>query len=249
VRIDPVAPPSPHATRRSRPLPHLTTAPFHQLAELCVAALGRLDDALRSRDPISTQAATKLDEARRLVAMVEGIGALVLGDSRAMDASEQQARAIRGGLGRGIDELARERSKTLGWAGTNAERTYDVQARRSSGEHPIPAIEAMIWEQAALEQEEDKVREKAAELTAKLTDLENELALRSEELDAGLTVENARMEGRASALRSLALEAWLALEETAALSGVGGAVLSIPAAVPGPLGEPTGAPDASRHRH
>jgi eukaryotic-like serine/threonine-protein kinase len=230
--LDPGAPPSP---RRSRSGSHLTTtAPFHRLPEICVSALGRLETEVRARSPLSSEAALKLDEARRLVGMVESIGELVLVDSRSMEASNQQARAIRGGLGRRIDELARARSKTLGWAGTLAERTYDVQARRSSGEHPIPAIEAMIWEQAALEQEEDKVREKAAELTAKLTDLENELALRSEQLDATLAVENARMEGRASALRSLALEAWLALEETAGLSGVGRAVLSIPPAVPGP---------------
>lgn len=92
----------------------------------------------------------------------------------------------------------------------------------------------MIWEQAALEQEEDKVREKAAELTAKLAELENKLALRIEQLEATLTRENAHLEGRVGALRSLALEAWLALEETTALAGIEGAVLSIPAGVPEP---------------
>ncbi len=222
------------APRRSLPASHLTKAPFHQLAEICVAALGRLEGALRGRDPLLPGIAMKLADARRLVAMVEELGALLLGDSRAMEASEQQARAIRGGLGRRIDELARERSKTLGWAGTIAERSYDVQARRSSGETPIPAIEAMIWEQAALEQEEDDVRARAAELTARLDDLENELARTDEHLDAALADENARLEGRVFALRTLALDAWLALEEIADLSGVRRAALSIPEGVSGP---------------
>jgi serine/threonine-protein kinase len=219
---------SPHDHR------HLATAPFHQLAQICVDALRRLEVALGSRDPLPPRAATKLEEARRQVAMVDELGERVLDDSRAMEASEQHARAIRGALGRRIDELARERSKTLGWAGTIAERTYDVQAQRSSGEHPIPAIEAMIWEQAALEQEEDKVREKAAELTAKLDDLENELARTGEQLDAALADENARMEGRVGALRTLALDAWLALEEIADISAVKRATLSIPPGVPEP---------------
>lgn len=213
---------------------HLTTAPFHQLAQICVDALRRLEAALGARDPLPPRTAMKLDDARRLVTTVDDLGELVLDDSRAMEASEQQARAIRGGLGRRIDELARERSKTLGWAGTIAERTYDVQAQRSSGETPIPAIEAMIWEQAALEQEEDKVREKAAELTAKLDDLENELARTGERLDAALANENARMEGRVGALRTLALDAWLALEEIADISAVRRAALSIPPGVPEP---------------
>ena len=223
---------APRPSRRARP--HLMAAPFVQLAAICATSLAHLEAALSAQDPLAAATATKLDEARRLVAKVASVSELVVVDSRAAAASEHHARAIRGGLGSRIDELARERSKTLGWAGTLAERTYDVQAKRASGEHPIPAIEAMIWEQAALEQEEDKVREKAAELTAKLTDLENELARRIEQLDAALTRENAHLEGGVGALRSLALEAWLALEETAALAGIAGVVLSIPAGVPEP---------------
>jgi serine/threonine-protein kinase len=220
--------------RRSPTVPQLTTAPYHLLAQICVTALGRLEAALRARVALPAKAQMKLQEARRVVAMVEEIGALVVSDGRAMEASEQQARAIRGALGRRIDELARERSKTLGWAGTIAERAYDVKAQRSSGEVPVPAIEAMVWEQAALEQEEDQVREAAALLTAKLDDLENELARTGDHLDAALADENARLEGRVGALRTLALDAWLALEEIADLSGVTRVALTIPPAVPGP---------------
>ncbi len=223
---------SPRPSRRAQS--HLMTASFLQLAAICAASLARLEAAVGARSRLTAAASTKLDEARRLVVKVATMGELVVVDSRAAAASEHQARTIREGLGRSIDELARERSKTLGWAGTLAERTYDVQAQRASGEHPIPAIEAMIWEQAALEQEEDKVREKAAELTAKLAELENKLARRIEQLEATLTRENAHLEGRVGALRSLALEAWLALEETTALAGIEGAVLSIPAGVPEP---------------
>jgi serine/threonine-protein kinase len=230
-----LAPPATASARPSRRAqPHLMTAPFLQLPTICAASLGRLEAAMGAHAPPSIAAVTRHDEARQLVAQVAALGALVVADSRAVEASEHRARTTRAGLGSSIDELARERSKTLGWAGTLAERTYDVQAKRASGEHPIPAIEAMVWEQAALEQEEDKVREKAAELTARLTDLENELARRIEQLDVALARENAHLEGRVAALRSVALETWLALEETAALSGIEGGVLHIPAGVPEP---------------
>ena len=79
--------PSPHDHR------HLTTAPFHQLSQICVDALSRLESALRARDPLSPRAATKLDDARRQVAIVDDLGEQVLDDSRAMEASEQRARA------------------------------------------------------------------------------------------------------------------------------------------------------------
>ncbi len=58
--------------------------------------------------------------------------------------------------GRHIDELASERSRALGWAGTLAEQTGRVRESRFSGEHSVGAVDAMVWEQAALEHEESR---------------------------------------------------------------------------------------------
>jgi hypothetical protein len=215
-----VPPPSPPAATPlpGRRGPHLMTAPFDRIAGLCAAGLSRLEEEARAAGAIESARSddlTALDEARKLTAMVEAIGALVVADSRSIEAAEARARSVRADLGRRIDELVRERSKTLGWAGTLAERTYRVQTERLSGDHPIPAIEAMVWEQAALEQEEDREREKAAELSARLTALEVDLDRRNEQLERELLVASASLEGRVAALRALALEAWIALEDAA----------------------------------
>jgi serine/threonine-protein kinase len=216
--------------------PRLAAVPLDRLGPLCARALIRVEARARAARLSGPTWAT-LEEARKLAAMVEAIGELVVADSRAIEASQAKGRASRADLGRRLDELARERSKTLGWAGTIAERAYTVQAQRFSGEHPIPAIDAMIWEQAALEQEEDRVREKAAELAAKMAELQLELDRHNEQVERELLVATAGLEGRAAALRSLAVEAWLLLERTARQLGLGESALvgdEAPATEPSP---------------
>jgi serine/threonine-protein kinase len=210
--------PAPAALARSAG-PRLASVPLDRLGPLCVHALARVEARARQAR-LSGPTWTALEEARKLAAMVEAIGELLVADSRAIEASQARGRASRADLGRRLDEIARERSKTLGWAGTIAERAYAVQAQRFSGAHPIPTIDAMIWEQAALEQEEDRVREKAAELLAKMALLQDELDRHNEQVEHELLVATAGLEGRAAALRSLAVEAWLLLERTARQLGL-----------------------------
>ncbi|HVY49436.1 MAG TPA: hypothetical protein VHB21_26270, partial [Minicystis sp.] len=74
---------------------------------------------------------------------------------------------------------------------------------------------------AALEQEEDRARDRAAELAAQMRALSADLERANERLDRDLLVVTARLEGRIAALRSIALEAALALEHVAAELGLG----------------------------
>ena len=92
--------------------------------------------------------------------------------------------------------------------------------QRLSGEHPVPAIDAMVWEQAALEQEEDSARERAARLAAEMRACQSEIERHNERLEHEILVVNACLEGRIGALRALAIEAWAGLESAAVRAAV-----------------------------
>jgi eukaryotic-like serine/threonine-protein kinase len=200
---------------RERGGPHLTTVSFDRIAPLCSQALARLDATAKAAGSLAPRAAAGLAEVRQLVAIVRNVARLVGEDGEAVKTATALGRAVRAELGHRLDEIGREHSKTLGWAGTIAERTYQVQSARVSGEHPIPAVEAMVWEQAALEQEEDRVRERARELSAKMAMLQTELDRQNERLDHEMLVATARLDGRIAALRSIALEASISIEDAA----------------------------------
>jgi eukaryotic-like serine/threonine-protein kinase len=213
--IPPAAPsdPASQPARARRSGPHLTTAPFDRIAPTCVAALERLEAAAPAGASASTRAA--LQVAHKHVAMVEAIARMVALDDEAIEAAVARGRTVRADLGAKLDAVAREHSKTLGWAGTIAERTDLLRSRRDSGEHPIPAVDAFVWEQAALEQEEDHVRRQGDELKTRMTSIQAEIARQNERLEHDMLVATARLEGHIAALRSMALEAWLGLGEVA----------------------------------
>lgn len=198
----------------------IASAPFDRIGRLCAEAHGRLEAEIAARGPLPAHAQPALDEARRLSAMVSAVGDLVASDSQAIEAVEARGRDTRAELGRRLDEAAREHSRALGWAGTIAERTYVVEARRTSGEHSLPAVEAMIWEQAALEQEEDRVRESAALLVEQMRACQAEIERHNERIEHELLVVNGCLEGRIAALRALAVEAWAALGAAAERAGI-----------------------------
>jgi serine/threonine-protein kinase len=234
VTIPPLSSEPPTPSRRQLSIPeisippsgsrraHLVGAPFDRLGSICAAALSTLEERFDGGEgaPLDPRAEAALDEARKLCTTVQAVGDLVASDSRALEAVQARGRAARAELGKRLDEVAREHSRALGWAGTIAERSYLVEAQRLSGEHPVPAVEAMVWEQAALEQEEDRVRERAAQLAAKMRACQAEIERQNERLEHELLVVNACLEGRIAALRSLAVEAWMALEGAAAHAGV-----------------------------
>ena len=208
-----------------RPGPRLLTAPHGRLLPLCTAALDRIRAALEGRAP-SAEAMQAAARAEKQVTMVGRIARLVEGDAQEESALQAKARALHAHLGQKLDDAARERSKTLGWAGTVAERAYQVQSRLSLGEDPIPAMEAMLWERAALEAAEAEAHERAEQLQAEISRIQAELSQRTERLEEELAIVTARLWGRVGALRAMALEAWMDLETAAKAAGVPAGSLS-----------------------
>jgi serine/threonine-protein kinase len=204
-------------------------APIDRLASLCAAALGVLEERIDvGGRELDGPARAALAEARRLCTTVSALSELTASDTRALEAVQARGRGARAELGRRLDEAARERSRALGWAGTIAERSYQVEVQRLSGEHPVQTIEAMVWEQAALEQEEDFARERAARLTAEMNACQSEIERHNERLEHEILVINACLDGRIGALRALAIEAWAGLESAALHADVDPAELGAP---------------------
>jgi hypothetical protein len=203
-----------------------------RLAAICGAALARIEervDAAPSEESDEASGASRsaweashaaLGEARRLSTTVAILSELTASDTRTLDAVRARGRTERADLGKRLDEAAREHSRTLGWAGTIAERSYVVEAQRLSGEHPVPAMEAMVWEQAALEQEEDSARERAARLAAEMAARQADIERHHERHERELEVVNACLEGRVAALRAISAEAWAALLTAAGAVGM-----------------------------
>jgi hypothetical protein len=73
----------------------------------------------------------------------------------------------------------------------------------------------MVWEQAALDEEEERMHARADELSSQMQLIQAEIARQNERIEHEMLVATARLEGHIAALRSMALEAWMSLEEAA----------------------------------
>ncbi|MBK8252707.1 MAG: serine/threonine protein kinase [Polyangiaceae bacterium] len=221
------APPSEPGARASipsdplgkRPGPRLLTAPHSRVLPICLAALERITQAFDAKSA-SAEERQPLAIAEKQVAMVGRIARLVESDAQEENALRAEARALHTELGRQLDDAARERSRTLGWAGTAAERAYQVKSRLELGEDPIPTMEAMLWERAALDAAEAEAHQRAEELSAEIQAIQSELSQRTERIEDDLAVVTARLWGRVGALRAMALEAWMDLEAAATAAGL-----------------------------
>lgn len=214
--------PQPSLRPPSSPLlPSIARIPFEQIGPVCDRALAKLV-ALIAAMPVrpDTETSALLEDARRQCAMVSAAAALVASDAQAREAAEGRAREARAALGDELDAIARERSRALGWASTLGERAYRLEARRSSGDLPLPEADAMVWEQAALEQEEARMHAEADQLLERMRACQGEIDASNARLEHELLVINACIEGRIAALRSLAAGAWIALSEAAIRAGV-----------------------------
>ena len=219
--IDPREPATEVSVRR--PGPRLLTAPHGRLLPLCTTALDHIRAAAAVASTTSApspEVSHAIASAEKQVTMVARIARLVEGDAQEDNALRAEARALHAELGHELDAAARERSKTLGWAGTVAERAYQVQSRLSLGEDSISEMDVMVWERAALEAAEAEAHERAEQLAQEIAHIQTELAQRTERIENDLATVNARLWGRIGALRAMALEAWMEIEAAAQAVGV-----------------------------
>jgi len=199
--------------KRAKTGPKLLTMPFDRIGALCENAFRLVTD--RVRESQHSVASEELDKAFELVEMVRRLQLLVASDSKALAALEERGRAIRGQFGGRLDELGDHRSRAMGWASSIAERGDFVRTQRLSGAHPIPAMDAFLWEEATLEHEEEVSLSRADELGREVDELSQRLELANEAIEREKTTLEAQLEGHVAALRALAGEAWMALDALA----------------------------------
>ncbi len=207
--------------RRAKTGPKLLTMPFDRIGALCENAFRLVTDAVREsqrstegRQPIAV-ASEDLDKAFELVEMVRRLQVLVASDSKALASLEERGRAMRGQFGSRLDELGNHRSRAMGWASSAAERGDFVRTQRLSGAHPIPAMDALLWEEATLEHEEEVSLSRADELGREVDELSQRLELANEAIEREKATLEAQLEGHVAALRALAGEAWMVLDALA----------------------------------
>jgi len=186
---------------------------------MCQRAWEKLAPAIRAQasKPETTGVA---DATGRLVRMVEGLARIVATDASNLAEVEERGRQFRLTLGAELDRYAKQKSQSLGWAGTIAERHDFVRAERHSGAHPITEAEAMLWEQAALEHEEERAYAEAHSISEKLAEIQAELEQKNSDLEHEIEVLTAQLDGHIAALRSLAVEAWMSIDQLASLLDV-----------------------------
>ena len=201
-----------------RPGPHLLTVGFDRVGAIIDRAWGVVSAAaekFRASGDDDPEARGKIDTSERLVRMVESLALIVATDAQTLAEVEERGRHFRRELGQAIDHVARQKSQSSGWAGTIAERHDFLKNERHSGAHPIPAAEAMLWEQAALEREEERAYAVVEALNAEFSRLQVELREANEALEQETETITAELDGHIAALRSLAVEAWMALQQAA----------------------------------
>lgn len=196
-----------------RPLPPLDQIGYDRIAPVLeamhagvLAAAGRSARAAQPSD---------LEAAERSLKTARAIAEIVERDTRAIADAEERARAARAEIGSRLDDLARERSRTYGWASTLAERHDVLRSARHSGAHPLPVADALLWEQAALEREEARAYERASELDTTIASLHEELARHNEAAETDIKTLTAALEGHVAALRSIAGEAYAVFQRIA----------------------------------
>ena len=215
-----VEPPTERLLNRPHPrrAPRLLTMPFDRIAPLCERAFDAVAVAARGVDDASVM--DNVSKASELCTMLLRLHALVTQDAKALAGLDERARAIRSELGGRLDQLGRDRSRAMGWASSVAERSDYVRAQRLSGVHPVQAMDALLWEEATLEHEEEVSIDHADDLAREQGELSTRFELANEALEREKATLEAQLEGHVAALRALAAEAWQHLEAIAEPLGV-----------------------------
>lgn len=208
----------PPTERIPRPAPApsfatLRTIPFDRIGPLSRSFHQQVRSAEANQPGVLS--ASELATLEELVEMIDKLHLMVTEDARKLAALEERGRVLRKELGARLDELGLERSRALGWASTAAERSDHVRAKRLSGVLSIGTMDALLWEEATLEHEEDRSIQRAAELEQEIQDLSRKLEFENDELERDQSSMEAQFEGHVAALRALAGEAWQSLQASA----------------------------------
>jgi serine/threonine-protein kinase len=163
----------------------------------------------RELSSLATELVTSLERAKGTVAEHQSH----------VDRLETHGRAFRGTLGHAIDTLSRDRSRERAHLDAILARREGIDLDVTlTGIDPV-AREVIVWEQAALEAEEERAHLVEQDLRYQVEALQRQLASQNEALDAELADATGKLEGALSALRRMTGELIRTIEEAATAVG------------------------------
>jgi chromosome segregation ATPase len=213
-------PPPIASPRAPKAVPDMQSRPYGELAPLCRDGLARVEKSLSRFQSLSSDTLHYVSDARKVVAAVDAAGRQIEEDQQRIATIEEQGREYKANFGRALDELGRDASRASGWVMQIERRAQELKAARAGAAKGDGFADAMLWEQAAMEEEGLRARAVAKDLSFQLETLRAQLQRHSEGYDAKLVETRAKLEGHVAALRTLAKEAWSAIDGAAEKLGV-----------------------------
>jgi hypothetical protein len=164
----------------------------------------RIEAASRTRgpkDPGVKEAQALAEAAQGLLSSLDRAKASVAEHQGTVDALDARGRDFRGTLGHAIDALSRDRSR-------EAEQLEGIDARREGIRAELavagPAqVDTLVWEAAALQAQEGRSRQIAADLAYQIETLQQQLDAQNEQLESELADATGMLEGALSGLRRI----------------------------------------------
>jgi serine/threonine-protein kinase len=215
----------PVASFRSQLTAEIAALPTAEIAArwhgMVTELTGQIDVALAERgDSAGVRRARELSSlATELVTSLERVKATVAEHQSRVDRLDTHGRAFRGTLGHAIDSLSRDRSRERAHLDAILARREGIDLDITLTGVDAVAREVIVWEQAALEAEEERAHLVEQDLRFQLEALQRQLATQNEQLDAELADATGKLEGALSALRRMTGELIRTIEEAASAVG------------------------------
>ena len=144
------------------------------------------------------------DQARALLASLERAKGAVGQHQAQVDALQARARSFRGMMGHAIDALSRDRSRELAHLEAIGALRTGIQEEAATGPRAdARQREALAWEYAALQAEENRVRVTVRDLDYQLDTLQRQLADHDGAIEVELANATGMLEGALSAVRRI----------------------------------------------
>jgi serine/threonine-protein kinase len=215
------APGPPSAAPREKLTEEVTKLPTMEIAARWNALLSGVKAQVaearqRGGGPGVARAEELLESARTMVTSLERAKATVSEHQAKVDRLEAHGRKFRGNLGFAIDELLRDRAHERAHGSAIEVRREMLHGDRTlGGGVDARQKEALIWEMAALEAEEERTRTVEQDLGFQIDTLQAQLDRENEALESQLALATGELEGSLSALRHMTGELVRTLDEAA----------------------------------
>jgi serine/threonine-protein kinase len=142
-------------------------------------------------------------QVEALVTALERAKVTVAEHQARVDRLETHGRAFRGTLGHAIDSLSRERSRERAHLDAIVSRREGIDTDVTMAGVDTGARDALMWEHAALEAEQERAHLVEQDLGYQVEALQRQLAAQNEQLDLELADATGKLEGALSALRHM----------------------------------------------